>query len=70
MSNKILTDRDNATRKATAFRSWDAFLNAVQGDGYFPTLNRETANQRRFGALVEAEGIRVYWTGRAVRHAA
>ena len=70
MKTKIATERDKATRNATAFRSWDALMNAHRVDGYFPTLNRENAQQVALGALIEAAGVPVYWIGKGARHAA
>ncbi len=70
MKLKIATTRDEATRKATAFPSWDALMTSVHRDGYFPTLRRDDAAQRRLGALLEAEGIAVYWIGRGASQAA
>ncbi len=70
MKTNIATDRDQATRNATAFRSWDALMTSVQRDGYFPTLRRDDAFQLALGVLVEAEGIRVFWIGKGARRAA
>ena len=70
MKSKIATDRDRATRNATAFRSWDALMTSVHQNGYVPTLRRNDLAQRRLGLLLEAEGVQVFWIGRGASHAA
>ncbi len=70
MKSKIATDRDNATRNASAFRSWDALMTSVHRDGYFPTLRRDHPAQWALGVLLEVEGIRVYWIGKGASRAA
>jgi len=70
MKNNVATDRDQATRNATAFRSWDALMTSVHRSGYVPTLRRYDLAQRQLGVLLEAEGVRVFWIGRGASHAA
>ncbi len=70
MKNNVATDRDQATRNATAFRSWDALMTSVRRDGYFPTLRRDHPAQVTLGVLLEIEGIRVFWIGKGASHAA
>jgi hypothetical protein len=70
MYNNVATDRDQATRNATAFRSWDALMTSVHRDGYYPTLRRNDLAQRRLGLLLEAERVRVFWIGKGASHAA
>lgn len=62
--------RDELTRKATAFPSWGALLTAVHVNGYIPTLRRNHPGQRTVGALLESEGVRVFWIGKEATHAA
>jgi hypothetical protein len=60
-------DRDTLVRRATAFRSWRALVADMDRTGYFPTLRRHDQHQAELGRILEAEGRRVFWIGRAGR---